>query len=500
MTCLDQLQIDERKLLVSALNARQAFFWIGSGFSRNFGYTSWDGVLQGLSKQYGYAGPPLPNPLQFAELLCAAAIRMGSTENQFNQSVCNILQETREHYKKPEWVDEFARMASDIIVTTNWDRVLEEDIFDGYANVVARKSTNLQLDKSTRNILKIHGDISDPASLVFTHSQYNAFQRDDSYLSRKVYTLFSEMTPIFVGYSLSDPNIFYLFDEALVDTNTSNRGFMVVPSDTNDQRLDQYKLLLENKRISIIKADVPQFLQDVQNALEEVKGTVDDFRQRYARVVDRVGDIIASVSKGGRNWSVLGKVFNTHETGCAALNALSEILLNPNIYESFGGALSPIGKRVPTHATHAISQTGIQIQKNTQVSLNEADRFNSAVISLAIKKLSERDFYASDEPLTDLMSIHLENVHALFNRKIEMLIEVFNWSGPRFEYGYCWATWSVISMYKTWLSENELEAIVATIEKKVAAFAIGENTKRWLRMLKPHMSQELQIRCDVLVI
>ena len=56
-------------------------------------------------------------------------------------------------------------------------------------------------------IYKIHGCATDPASLIFTDSDYEEFLRKKKYLSAKLLTYFAEHPLLFVGYSASDANI-----------------------------------------------------------------------------------------------------------------------------------------------------------------------------------------------------------------------------------------------------------------------------------------------------
>ena len=56
-------------------------------------------------------------------------------------------------------------------------------------------------------IYKIHGCCSKPDSIVINSHDYDLFVRKSAYLSSKILTLFLERPIIFLGYSVSDPNI-----------------------------------------------------------------------------------------------------------------------------------------------------------------------------------------------------------------------------------------------------------------------------------------------------
>ena len=102
------------------------------------------------------------------------------------------------------------------IITTNYDRFLEM-LFPDYEPIVGQRIITTSF-VSVGEILKIHGCVSDPASLVFTKTDYDEFIKKKKYLSAKLLTYFSEHPLLFVGYGAGDPNIRTILsdiDEAL---------------------------------------------------------------------------------------------------------------------------------------------------------------------------------------------------------------------------------------------------------------------------------------------
>lgn len=56
-------------------------------------------------------------------------------------------------------------------------------------------------------IFKIHGSVNKPSSIVITGEDYDYFNRNCAYLAAKLITIFMEYPIIFIGYSISGPNI-----------------------------------------------------------------------------------------------------------------------------------------------------------------------------------------------------------------------------------------------------------------------------------------------------
>jgi len=96
------------------------------------------------------------------------------------------------------------------VITTNYD-VLLESIYPEYAVYVGQEELLFNNISGIGEIYKIHGSITKPESLVLTSSDYAQFEENESSLIAKLLTIFLEYPVIFMGYSLSDPNIRNIF-------------------------------------------------------------------------------------------------------------------------------------------------------------------------------------------------------------------------------------------------------------------------------------------------
>lgn len=91
------------------------------------------------------------------------------------------------------------------IITTNYDRSLEL-IFPDYEPIVGEEILRSP-HESIGEIMKIHGSISEPESLVFTDEDYEGFNQRKKYLSSKLLTFFAEHPVLIAGYSVEDANV-----------------------------------------------------------------------------------------------------------------------------------------------------------------------------------------------------------------------------------------------------------------------------------------------------
>lgn len=97
------------------------------------------------------------------------------------------------------------------VITTNYDHFLEQLLG---RDPVHGLDIALHDDKTRGKVIKIHGCVSDPASIVLLPDDYAGYSIKHRYIFSKLLTFFAEHTVLIVGYSLSDPDI----SELLVDT------------------------------------------------------------------------------------------------------------------------------------------------------------------------------------------------------------------------------------------------------------------------------------------
>lgn len=92
------------------------------------------------------------------------------------------------------------------IITTNYDSILET-IFEQFTPVIGQNIIRKPFYESYGEILKIHGCVNEPESIVITKEDYDNFKEKKKYLSARLLAYFVEHPLIIIGYSLQDENI-----------------------------------------------------------------------------------------------------------------------------------------------------------------------------------------------------------------------------------------------------------------------------------------------------
>ncbi len=92
------------------------------------------------------------------------------------------------------------------IITTNYDELLET-LFPDYQVIIGQEVIRKHDYTSIGEILKIHGCVTSPATMVLTRQDYEEFTQRKKYLSAKLLTYFAEFPMVLIGYSVADENI-----------------------------------------------------------------------------------------------------------------------------------------------------------------------------------------------------------------------------------------------------------------------------------------------------
>lgn len=99
----------------------------------------------------------------------------------------------------------FSEIRPHAIITTNYDLFLE-NIFDGYETITGQTILKYNTN-SFGEVFHIHGDVTDPRSIILTSQDYSAWGDKKKYVSAKLLTYFAEHPVFIFGYSLGDPNV-----------------------------------------------------------------------------------------------------------------------------------------------------------------------------------------------------------------------------------------------------------------------------------------------------
>lgn len=160
------------------------------------------------------------------------------------------------------------------IITTNFDDLFER-VYGNDIEVIIRDESIATAFSSINSdkvkLFKIHSDFTNPDLIIITKSDYLNFFDSDIFrpLWTEIKSIIAKKSIFFVGYSLEDPNIQFIFDKIIEKLGQfSNECFLSIPY------LPEYKqTYLSTKNISYIPMSaeeiIPKLEKDIKNKLIE---------------------------------------------------------------------------------------------------------------------------------------------------------------------------------------------------------------------------------------
>jgi hypothetical protein len=200
------------KQLLASFEEGNVILFVGAGVSMNLGLPSWDSLIDKIAGDLDY-DPEIYKT--FGDHLALAEyyrLKMGSIgplrswmdRNWHAPDIDVSTSKIHEHIAKAEFP---------IIYTTNYDRWLECAL-DHYQKPYTKISSVADLTKVNDNstqIVKFHGDFDDDKSIVLDETSYFERLGFETPLDIKLRSDVLGKSVLFIGYSLADVNIRFLF-------------------------------------------------------------------------------------------------------------------------------------------------------------------------------------------------------------------------------------------------------------------------------------------------
>lgn len=168
------------------------------------------------------------------------------------------------------------------VFTTNYDTLLEDSYPQAERNVVRNDKDCTYIQDKKTTVFKIHGDFTDPDSVVITSNDYEQFFEKpvNSELWDLTKTEFLTKHILFIGYNLNDDNVIDIIKHISDAVGKNQKDmFLIVPS-INESRKKQLKKL----GVTYYEAYASEFLKEL---ITELKANISkDFKH---------GDISAEV-------------------------------------------------------------------------------------------------------------------------------------------------------------------------------------------------------------
>ena len=198
--------------LKSVYRDRSVILFVGAGVSKNLGLPAWSELIDHIADELGY-DPEIYKT--FGENLALAEyyrVKKG------NIGPLRSWMDTNWHSKDIDLKSSdvhklIANMKFPMIYTTNYDRWLERS-FDLYKKEyikIASVSDITQIKDGITQIIKFHGDFDNDDTIVLDESSYYERLEFETPLDIKLRSDVLGKSVLFIGYSLTDVNLRFLF-------------------------------------------------------------------------------------------------------------------------------------------------------------------------------------------------------------------------------------------------------------------------------------------------
>lgn len=198
--------------LITQYNDKKIILFVGAGVSKNLGLPTWSELIDQIAKELGY--DPDLFKLYGESLALAEYYRI----KKGNIGPLRSWMDTKWHangidIKTSKIHELIAKSKFPIIYTTNYDRWLEKS-FEAYSKEYTKIATVSDISKISdgiTQIIKFHGDFDYDSTLVLDESSYYERLEFETPLDIKFRSDVLGKSVLFIGYSLSDVNIRYLY-------------------------------------------------------------------------------------------------------------------------------------------------------------------------------------------------------------------------------------------------------------------------------------------------
>jgi hypothetical protein len=197
--------------LVSAVRERRAILFVGAGVSRNLGLPGFQELVDHVGQELGF-DPDIFRTFGDYQSLAEFYVldkQIGPLRSWMDRS----WHSESIDIMKSELHRLIVELNFPIIYTTNYDRWLER-AHEAHGKLIHKIASVGDLVKAragtATEIIKFHGDFDDDASIVLTESSYFGRMSFETPLDIKLRSDSLARPLIFIGYSLTDPNMRYL--------------------------------------------------------------------------------------------------------------------------------------------------------------------------------------------------------------------------------------------------------------------------------------------------
>lgn len=271
--------------LFTLIRQKRAIIFAGSGISLYAGYPSAaklaEFILENIPPENRKTGVTALSDV--AELYCRVFGR-----DRLIELIRPIFEKNPHSTEYHELISQIPQIRT--IITTNYDRIFEIAYNDNIQVILTKKDL-VHSDSEKISLLKIHGSIDQPDSILITKSDYDDFfheRKSDDLLWNEVKVLCAKYAVVIIGYSLEDSDIRHILIDILRQIGQDHKGIYLISPNSRDYDIEELTRKFQIKYFNLTaEAFVSQLKEEVENhKVEDYKSgylTDDEFHEMVGR-------------------------------------------------------------------------------------------------------------------------------------------------------------------------------------------------------------------------
>lgn len=229
---------------IRSMEAGRSELFVGAGLSVNSGYVDWARLLQVPASELGI------EIADSEDLTKVASWYVEHSNGSKQQLLSHILEHIGLRHSPSRAHTLIANLPLNVIWTTNYDALIEDALVSaGFAPAIVRRDDDLSYISATNThcLFKIHGDITDPAHIVVTSHDYQAYPRTHPFIRDKLTSALVDKSFLFVGFSFEDPNLERILGYIANEKQTTpHEHFAIFREETCPGRITRFSLKLKH--------------------------------------------------------------------------------------------------------------------------------------------------------------------------------------------------------------------------------------------------------------
>jgi hypothetical protein len=325
---------------VKEIKENNAVVFLGAGFSKKSGFVNWKELLKDIAKELSL------NIEKETDLVALAQYHCNKNGNR--AVINNIIFEEFSQEKEPSENHRIlARLPIFTYWTTNYDSLIEDSLKEAHKKVDVKSNTK-QLSNTMPHrdaiVYKMHGDKSNPNDTVIVKDDYESYYRKYAPFITALNGDLISKTFLFIGFSLTDPNLDYILSRVRVEYAENPRQHYAIIKKVNiDDFQNRADYEYEARKQELFIDDLKRY--KIKALLIEEYSEITDILMAIEKRINHDNIFISGSAEDYGSWGK-GKAIEF-------INDLSKRLIKEN-YDIISGFGVGVGSYVITGALEQI--------------------------------------------------------------------------------------------------------------------------------------------------